>query len=220
MEAEARLADRAHSEKHTSDGASVLGHINTFRRYDRVREHDRCALICTKSVTEMLQGGSTSTQLSLPSTSEQRKSEPSSLSGTAKLLTTGPTSSDTNIPNQTSLTLKETRERINLPGALKQMEMTARRGLAFAALHDRHLAMYGNEVLASCNKPEMSDPTIKRLGKEVWPGYYWQSPSWLEYGWCFDYWLSGGHDRGLQNILQQLPPVNRKQVLDTMVQYD
>jgi len=118
-----------------------------------------------------------------------------------------------------SYDLKETREAINLPGAMKQLEMTARRGLAFAALHARHLEMYGNEVLASCNKPEMSDPTIKKLGAEVWPGYYWQSPSWLEYEWCFGYWLRGGHDRGLRDILQQLPPKNRKTVLDTMTQY-
>ena len=166
-----------------------------------------------KSATEMLQDGNTTTPPSPTSTLKLRNTKKATPSATVKPWTSGKTSPDG------ALSLKETRERINLPGALKQMEMTARRGLAFAALHARHLEMYGNEVLASCNKPEMSDPTIKRLAKEVWPGYYWQSPSWLEYMWCFDYWLSGGHDRGLRRILDSLPPANRERVLVTMVEY-
>ena len=103
--------------------------------------------------------------------------------------------------------------------AVKRLEMSARRGLAFAALHARHLEMQGNEVLASVRKPEMWDSRVRKLGLEVWGTQYWSSPFYLEYEWCFNYWLRGGHDRGLSDILKQLPDANRARVIDTMTEY-
>lgn len=104
--------------------------------------------------------------------------------------------------------------------AVKSLEMSARRGLAFAALHARHLEMQGNEVLASVRKPEMWDSRIRKLGLEVWGQQWYSSPSYLQYEWCFNYWLQGGHDRGLRDILAQLPDPNRKRVIKTMTQYE
>lgn len=119
-----------------------------------------------------------------------------------------------------SRSLDETRASLNPRAqAVKNLEMSARRGLAFAALHARHLEMQGNEVLASCRRPELWDPTIRKLGLEVWGTHWWSSPFYLEYEWCFSYWLKGGHDRGLSDILKQLPDENRTRVINTMKEY-
>lgn len=115
-----------------------------------------------------------------------------------------------------SVAFEEFRDRLSPRAqAVKTLEMTCRRAISFARLCAEWTKVVGDPVLASCRPPLGSGHDhIKRLVKDV-ADPWWEEPVFKyedAWDWAYTYWATGGHDRNLKAMMDQLPDENRKRV--------
>lgn len=121
----------------------------------------------------------------------------------------------------------------------KRLEMAAKEAINVARLCAEWTRVQGDPVLASCRPPQggAGHDEVKRIIKQICDPWYqlgapnmrrnkagnpqWFGGSthyrWLSDPWMWDivynYWQTGGHDRNIKRLLDQMPDDNRARVL-------
>lgn len=134
--------------------------------------------------------------------------------------------------------LEETRALISSTAEGKRLEMAAKTAIDTARLCALWTDKQGDPVLASCRPPHGGQGhddvrrVIKRITDPWWSmgaprrarnkagNFQWYGGSnhyrWLSdhimWEYVYNYWQSGGHDRNLKRLLEQMPDKNREAV--------